>query len=957
MLLMTCMLFLCLKTTTVLAGQTDDADITEVYENKDDTAVNISYVLESSKTMILRTSEKDVIDQTQLTEEIGAKNISVNADKDEFKLMLDDPKKIDFLLTITNKKPFKLSVLNASEELLFDHDFNQAKDGYVEEFGSAEDASWRQTDKLRLSQGPILDHTEGGKTVSYLYFGDFNYAQRKATIAESYSGKGGTAKKPKARLNSLTTPNSAVLYSSEGSTIESGPNGEGNHLYTSHYGDAQSFDTAPTTWAGEEQDKPYGSPNSFTSNTLFNYVKTTDKKERPGTSGPDRYGSSYAMSAMPKLYYRIDPETGYEEQKLVYTQQDFLVAKKGRDIHKLQITINHKFDKTGKTISTISYKNVGTTSLADFVGFSSHDISINKDGKEIEAINGKKIGNYMPMRSLGSERGMYLQSQNNEVRTSFYINSENGPDGWAGRSIGRSYLATKGFSKSDLLWIPGLQVASERYYPWKVGKKSNDSSFYDKKKKQYISPYVSRGLFNAFYDVKDRGDKGKNLPAGARLSADESTSYWDAGLTMRTKPQMLTPNQSVVLEFASQIDIMGLKFNPVLGLDQTGTNDNPFLIPAKNESFDLSGLWYDFDSTAERIFYTIDEENLDVDKAEILDGYHQTANEAVDGKVHEWKKNFSLRGLDDSKHTLRFWMQDNEENLSQVQTLVIKRIKNPENKPQIDIITPGSSDENPHSPMDHNLNIKGVWSDNDSKTIKSITYKIDDGEEKVLDQNIQNKKPGTTVPWKIENLDISEHNNFEKHKIEFTITDPKNNTDTDTFYYQHQGGSYQLFAPEEIDFGQTSLSSGSISPKKPTVQGDLLIDDFRDKDAPPLAVTLSIDTFYKEINDDNDDGDDEDDGDDGDGLHDGDNEKKALPKKVDKKESLSHDIFWKDQFVNDHDLLVGTTDTNQDGQWHRITNLTSNITKYLKLNFRSNETGSTPGKYTSVWTWNATDSL
>lgn len=955
---MTCMLFLCLKTTTVFAEQADDADITEIYEYKNDTGVNISYVLDSDKTMILSTSEKNVINQAKLAEEIGEKNISVNEDKNEFKLTLDDPKKIDFLLTIDNKKPFKLSVLNSKEELLFDYDFNQPKDDYIESFGNAEDASWRRSDKLRLSQGPILDHTDGGKTVPYLYFGDFNYAERRTTIAEAYSGKGGTSKKPKSRLDSLTAPNSAVLYSPEGSTIESGPHGEGNHLYTSHYGDAQSFDTTPTTWIGEEQDKPYGSPNSFTSNNLFNYVKKTDKKARPGTSGPDRYGSSYAMSEMPKLYYRIDPETGYEEQKLVYKQQDFLVAKKGRDIHKLQITINHKFDSTGKTITKISYQNVSAVGMADFIGFSSHDISINKDGKEIEAINGKKIGNYMPMRSLGNERGMYLQSQNNEVRTSFYVNSANGPDGWAGRSIGRSYLATKGFSKTNLLYLPGVQIASERYYPWKIGKYPDKDKFYDNKKKEYRSPYVSRGLFNAFYDRDDRGDKGKNLPAGARLSTDEGTSYWDSGLTMRTKSQMLAPKQSVELEFSSKLDVMGLRFNPVLGLDQMGTKDDPFLIPAKNDTLDLSGLWYDFDSTFEKIFFTIDDENLDIDYAAVLDSYTQTANEAVDGKVHDWKRQISLHGLNNSKHTLRFWMQDGEGNLSQVQTLVIKRIKNPENKPQIDIITPGSSEDSPNSPMYHHLNISGVWSDKDSKTIKSITYKIDDGEEKILQQNIQNKKPGTSMPWKIENLDISAHNDFEKHKIEFKITDPKNNTDTDTFYYQHKGGSYQLFAPETIDFGQTSVSKASMAPKKPVVHGDLLVEDYRDANAPPLEVTLSVDSFYKELDDDNDDGDDgEDEGDDGDGLEDGEDEKKPKLRKINTSESLSHDIFWKNEFVNDHDLIVGMSDSDWDGKWERTTNLTSNITKYLKLNFRSNETGSSPGKYISVWTWNATDSL
>lgn len=52
------------------------------------------------------------------------------------------------------------------------------------------------------------------------------------------------------------------------------------------------------------------------------------------------------------------------------------------------------------------------------------------------------------------------------------------------------------------------------------------------------------------------------------------------------------------------------------------------------------------------------------------------------------------------------------------------------------------------------------------------------------------------------------------------------------------------------------------------------------------------------------------------------------------------------------------TDNANDGKWQSETDFTENILKYLKLNFRSNDTGgSSPGKYVSHWTWNAVDSL
>ncbi|HCD08258.1 MAG TPA: hypothetical protein DEQ50_08395 [Lactobacillus sp.] len=69
-------------------------------------------------------------------------------------------------------------------------------------------------------------------------------------------------------------------------------------------------------------------------------------------------------------------------------------------------------------------------------------------------------------------------------------------------------------------------------------------------------------------------------------------------------------------------------------------------------------------------------------------------------------------------------------------------------------------------------------------------------------------------------------------------------------------------------------------------------------------------------------------------------------------------IFSANKIVDTNNLLIGMTDNANDGKWQSETDFTENILKYLKLNFRSNDTGgSSPEKYVSHWTWNAVDSL
>lgn len=612
--LTTCLLLLCLTTTTTVNADSKpitDADVVKINENPDNTELIVSYVLEDKKDLIFKTSEANVIDLAALKEELGSDKVKIDSDKKEVTVTLDQPNKIDFVLKIDNKKPFKLEALDTDHNELFHQNFNDqelektiekaTKDISESDF-DPDDQGWIATKNLRVSAGPVLPHKDGTISQPYLYFGDYEQASIRQLIADAYSPKG------KARQNSLTAANFAVLYAEKGSRLEDGLDSPTNHIYTSHFGDNQSKDIGFYPLGIEDQ--PHGSPNSFISNNLYNSIEKTDKWLRPGTSGPDKNGYSYAMAGKPILYYRVDPKTGYEEQKLSFVQKAYPVDKNGRENRKLNITINMHFNNSGKIVTKVTFKNIGDRLFNNFSGFSSHDLSLNKDGKEIEkAPNPKdferrpsnkekkraeqekrKIGNYVPMRALGHQRGMYIESGNKEMRTSIFTNHPNGPHAWAARSIGRSYVANKGFMKTPGLG-PVLET-KERYYPWKSGKPKsrwfglNHTVFYNSLTDRYDSPFVPEYKFNAFGDQHGFGDKGTAYAeeTGHRLGAEfESEPLWDAGFTMRTAPQDLKPEQTVELEYASQININGKTDIPVIELDHQGTPDDPELIPISNE--------------------------------------------------------------------------------------------------------------------------------------------------------------------------------------------------------------------------------------------------------------------------------------------------------------------------------------------------------------------------------------
>lgn len=972
------LLSLCFTSTiTVNANPITDADVVEVHENTTYTELVVSYILEDKPELTFKTSEADVINLTALEAELGVNKVKMNSEKTEVTVTLDKPDSIDFKLQISNKKVFKLEALDTEKNVLFYQTFNDSNNTDImtradSEPKDLEESSWIPTDKLRISEGPILNHKNGSTTKPILYFGDYINAAEGQTIATAYSPRGA------ARQNSLTAANFGVIYAENGSRIEDGPMAPKNHVYTSHYGDNQSLDSGLDPLNIE--DRPFGSVNSFISNNLYNSVVNSDEWKKPGTSGPDKNGYSFAMAGRPSLYYRKNPETGFEEQRLVYLQKAHPVEKNGRENRKVTTTVKLSFNSAGKVVTNITFLNSGDRVFYNFSGFSNHDLSLNKDGREVEKPTTyndnttrftakekeknkrdlRKIGNYVPMRSLGNKRGMYIESKDKEVRTSFYTNHPTGPSAWAARSIGKSYLATKGFMNAGL--------ASERYYPWKSGKPKpiflEQNHFYNKGTNRFKSPFVPQYKFNAFDNQRDFGDKNTSyaLRAGARLGATEDEPMWDAGFTMRTAPIDLKAGESIELEYATQMDINSNTAVPVIEMDHQGIPAEPELIPQNQETFSVKGSWYDFDSPNVSMRYSIDNEEFQ--NSTLLFDDKQSPSEM--GKIHDFVslKSIPLEGLDRKKsHTIRFqmndWENDQAGNFSRIKETVIKFVRTPTEKPQINVTTPDFSIDKPYNPFDHKIDMSGVWFDKDSSKIKSITYTLEDGVEKSVETDLNNSKLGEMNRWFVKNVDIEKYNDFKKHKIAFKIIDDKDNVGKEIFYFQHIPGSIHLTAPKTIEFGKITPSFYSKEKLKPEIkEGQLSLFDFREKGSKSLDISLSVHKFYRSdgSDDDNEALNDSNSGDDSDSTNDPDTREASNGVMI-KRPSLRHFVYWKGKRVNSKNLIVGQNIEHDNQLWEQETDLTDELVKNLEINFRTSLNGSEPGKYVSQWTWQTVDSI
>lgn len=757
---------------------------------------------------------------------------------------------------------------------------------------NTEELSWVRSDSLRISKGPTLKYADGSSAVPILYFGDYTMAANSIKLRYAFS-KDVHDSHAQGRVDSLTAPNSLIITIPKGGKFENGPNKGGNHIYGNTYGDAHDLDGSS------------GSKGNFVTTDIYDLESPSDRLNKPSVAGPDVLNQKYSMLDVPTFSYRIDPKTGYEEQRMIFYQQ----VKRNKRLYEVEVKIIQKFDKNGRVLTKIAYSNTGERPIQRFMGFAFKDFSLTKDFSEIRDGNYKKVGDFIPLRALGNGRGVYLQSGIIESRYNLFTNLPNGPSSWSGRSISKSHDQQKGFSNGF------LGIGSESRFPWAIGDGSISNGF-------YVSPDVPKGLRNSFSDMNDLGDAGFNLNAGARLGrVGENERAWDSGFAMHTKPQTLEVGSTIFMNYASQIDIIGTKFAPVIELDQKGTTETPDIVQSGAENFRITGNWYDFDSTDVKLFYGIDID--DARQGNFLNNLNQSEENSKSGKPQEWSSSIPINDLKEGQHTVKVWIKDSDGNLSEIAQTVFNVTAPPTIVPTLNILSPESSNTAPYDAKTNNLSLTGTWSDKDSKKMKSATYKIDNDPEEILYTDFTNERPGSTHFWELPELSINKYNDLKIHKITFTIEDYDDNSTSESFYFQHQDGNFQLVTPHSIDFGTEHLSKTSSKKITPVINGTLQVHDFRSKNQSPLKVTLSIDPFTNES---------------------------------DERKTLDHKFYWNDQAENDHEFFIANTPAASSEKWLTTTNLTDLIKKNIKLNFKSNDS-TTAGTYNSKWTWKAVESI
>lgn len=945
------------------------AEIENVKLDKDSYEATVKYELpKEDKSLLVNSGDLKDIDSKELEKELGKKNVSINEEDKYIEIDLRDNikknNKGQFQIKIAkNDLPIlfirdKSKKILASKELSVDNSNDQkpvsestdtnnsvetekpdsdsntsnTNEEQTEQPSDETDkpdkentdnpdekaaqydepsAEWQQTKYLRLSKGPTLEHKDGKITVPFLYFGDINFVRMQLTLAMAYE------KDPKGdgRVDSLTAPNFCLVTAPKGTEVDVDKNfgTDGTHVYTHNFGDGQSGD-------GKN-----GSDGTFVTTDMHNMEKSaTDKKHFPSMSGPDLIGADSSMLTIPKLYFRLDPKTGFEEQKLVFIQQH----KKGKRTYKIEISIVQRFDFYGKVFTDITYKNVGDKEFEEFIGFAFHDLTLTKDFAQIKDEKGINIGDYAPMRSLGNSRGFYMQSDNSESRINFHLDGDNSPSAWATRSTTKSYREFKGFTNAGggLSFLLGsILQAKFTGNPWKhsVNEQYSDG--------RYKPGHVPKRLFNAFYYDSDPGDKGFDPGAGKRLGKihyrnpkdkpeyiSESTPLWDSGVTMHTEHQTLEVGDSVQLNYSRSVDINRRNFAPVNNMDQRGTEENPDIIAHGKTDYDLTGSWYDFDSNNVELFVSLDKENFD--EAQKIDSYSQKDEEKVGGIPHEWKTSIDLKDKGIGKHTAYVWFKDKEGNVSILSKSTFYIPGQSTNAPQINIVTPESNEDNPYIPSEPHFKISGLWSDKDSRTIKNIRYSIDNGSDKIIDKDIKNSNKGKSYNWAIKNFNTNDIEDIKIHKFNVKITDSDGNEGSDVLYFRKAPGNVEIVAPDNISFGQQVMVGEKTPHLHPAFDEKVEVNDYRQENAKPLDLFLSMSDFESLDYDDL---------------------------------KISHAVYL-DENLQSNELFIGKTNDPNDGQKMTATDFTQKIKDRICVVF--NYDGDTkPGTFIGQWTWEARD--
>lgn len=750
--------------------------------------------------------------------------------------------------------------------------------------------NWEEYFNLMVTPGKQTENPDGSKTAPVIYFGAINYALTGTSPHDSTGGRPAAMANGLGRKNNITAANTGVIHIAKNSTLNEPQKSQKNknQWHTNTFGDGLYPDKI----------RYRGSQRNFITTNIFDYNHHSGNVDRPTIYGPDyEEKDEWGIDEENVHFYsRLTKFSGklLNEQRMVFYQVNHNI--------RIQVTITQRFDKNNAVLVTTEFKNVSPVYLDNFTGYTFRDITFTKGVKyKTNTWQANKL------RSLGNLRGLYASREALNGRIEFHLKGfEDEPYAWAARGTRSTTYESKVGTDS---------------FPWNIN-----------------------GLFgkydDAFKNISDTGDKYVNNPAGETWLDPEKSI--DSGISMHTKNQPLAPQQQVSMTYGVNMKVKNMK--PHLDVYNGGLSRNdPYIMKPEEDFYTFHGNWYHYGEKSVNVKYRVKYINTEADDQEdptemlkqskdsATGGFvEQTEEDKKLGKLQPFSKKIPIDDIGPGLYKISALAIDDKGQISNVENRYVTVPSREDQEPAITVTKPvddtTTSEKHPYLVhLEKNkpatFDLSGIYFTDNNEV--EVLYKLDNQEYQTLE--VKNEGKGRHN-WELKNLDLNKiKNSNEVHTIHFKIVAGTKIGYANFHFKIDQTDSFGIDAPDTIDFGKHNLAPNSELKIKPNLSDKLYLYDYRDKNANPLKVNLTVTNFAKK-------------------------KQRQFSPAVDN-EILNTDLFWNGKKINDTSQY--TFDKIDDNTQFDLSN---ELQKNLELQINSDEEVE-QGTFKSHWLWEARDTI